>query len=31
VTNDVGFVEGPGGRLILSVFCEDMVDLHVGE
>ena len=22
---------GPGGRLILSVFCEGMADLHVGE
>jgi beta-lactamase class A len=31
VTNDVGFVTGPGGRLILSVFCEAMADLHVGE
>ena len=31
VTNDVGFVTGPGGRLILSVFCEGMADLHVGE
>ena len=24
VTNDVGFVTGPGGRLILAVFCEGM-------
>jgi beta-lactamase class A len=31
VTNDVGFVSGPGGRLILAVFCEGMPDLHVGE
>jgi beta-lactamase class A len=31
VTNDVGFVEGPGGRLILAVFCEGMADLHAGE
>jgi len=31
VTNDVGFVSGPGGRLILAVFCEGMADLHVGE
>jgi beta-lactamase class A len=31
VANDVGFVVGPGGRLILSVFCEGMADLHVGE
>jgi beta-lactamase class A len=31
VTNDVGFVTGPGGRLILAVFCEGMSDLHVGE
>jgi beta-lactamase class A len=31
VTNDVGFVIGPGGRLILAVFCEGMADLHVGE
>jgi beta-lactamase class A len=31
VTNDVGFVTGPGGRLILAVFCEGMADLHVGE
>jgi len=27
----VGFVTGPGGRLILAVFCEGMADLHVGE
>jgi beta-lactamase class A len=31
VTNDVGFVIGPGGRLVLAVFCEGMADLHVGE
>jgi beta-lactamase class A len=31
VTNDVGFVTGPGGQLILAVFCEGMADLHVGE
>ena len=31
MTNDVGFVTGPGGRLILAVFCEGMADLHVGE
>jgi beta-lactamase class A len=31
VTNDVGFVSGPGGRLILAVFCEGMADLHQGE
>jgi hypothetical protein len=24
-------VTGPGGHLILSVFCEGMADLHVGE
>jgi beta-lactamase class A len=31
VTNDVGFIEGPGGRLILAVFCEGMPDQHEGE
>jgi beta-lactamase class A len=31
ITNDVGFVSGSGGRLILAVFCEGMADLHVGE
>jgi beta-lactamase class A len=31
VTNDVGFVTGPDGRLILAVFCEGMADLHIGE
>ena len=31
VTNDVGFVSGPGGRLVLAIFCEGMADLHVAE
>jgi len=31
VTNDVGYVIGPGGRLILAVFCEGMPDQHQGE
>ena len=29
VTNDVGFVEGPNGRLIIAVYCENFPDQHV--
>lgn len=31
VTNDVGFVSTPRGTLLLSIFCEDLADQHVGE
>jgi beta-lactamase class A len=31
VTNDVGFVEGPNGRMIIAVYCENFPDQHVGE
>ena len=31
VTNDVGFVSSEAGRVIVSVFCEDLPDMYVGE
>ena len=31
VTNDVGFVETPAGRIIIAAFCEDFPDQHDGE
>lgn len=31
VTNDVGFVTTPQGTLIVSAFCENLPDQHVGE
>ena len=31
VTNDVGFVCGPGGTLVIAVFCEGFPDQHAGE
>jgi len=31
VTNDVGFVMTDAGTVIISVFCEDLPDQHVGE
>ena len=31
ITNDVGFVETPVGRMILAVFCEGFPDQHDGE
>lgn len=31
VTNDIGFIETDRGVLILSVFCENLPDQHVGE
>jgi beta-lactamase class A len=31
VTNDVGYVMGPNGRLAIAVFCENMADQHIGE
>lgn len=31
VTNDVGFVETPTGRIIIAAFCEDFPDQHDGE
>jgi beta-lactamase class A len=31
VVNDVGFVSGPGGALVLAVFTEDVADPHAGE
>jgi beta-lactamase class A len=31
VTNDVGFVASDRGTVIVSVFCEDLADQHVGE
>ena len=31
VTNDAGFIIGPNGRLIVSVYCENFPDQHVGE
>jgi len=31
VTNDAGFIIAPNGRLIVSVFCENFPDQHVGE
>src|SRR5690606_32442500 len=31
VTNDVGFITSPKGTLIVSVFCENLADQHVGE
>ena len=31
VTNDVGFVSGPTGTLVVAVFCEGFPDQHEGE
>ncbi len=31
VTNDVGFVETPAGRMVVAVFCEGFPDQHDGE
>ena len=31
VTNDVGFVETPRGRMVIAVLCEGMPDQHIGE
>jgi beta-lactamase class A len=31
VTNDAGFIIAPNGRLIVSVYCENFPDQHVGE
>jgi beta-lactamase class A len=31
VTNDVGYVLGPNGRLIIAVYCENFADQHLGE
>jgi beta-lactamase class A len=31
VTNDVGYVIAPNGRLIIAVFCENFADQHAGE
>lgn len=31
VTNDVGFIEAPAGRMVLAVFCEGFPDQHDGE
>lgn len=31
VTNDVGFILSPKGRLVIGVFCEGMPDQHTGE
>lgn len=31
VTNDAGFISTPNGRLILSIYCENFPDQHVGE
>ena len=31
VTNDVGFVSGPDGTLVIAVFCEGFPDQHEGE
>lgn len=31
VTNDVGFVTSAAGTVIVSVFCEELADQHVGE
>jgi beta-lactamase class A len=31
VTNDVGFVSGPAGTLVIAVFCEAFPDQHEGE
>lgn len=31
VTNDAGFILAPNGRLIVSVYCENFPDQHVGE
>jgi beta-lactamase class A len=31
VTNDVGYVVAPNGRLIIAVYCENFPDQHTGE
>lgn len=31
VVNDVGFIAGDGGTVIVSVYCEDLPDMHAGE
>lgn len=31
VTNDVGYVIAPNGRLVIAVFCEHFADQHTGE
>lgn len=31
VTNDVGYVIGPNGRLVIAVYCEHFADQHTGE
>jgi beta-lactamase class A len=31
VTNDVGFVTSDAGTVVISVFCENLADQHVGE
>jgi beta-lactamase class A len=31
VTNDVGYVIGPNGRLVIAAFCENFPDQHTGE
>ncbi len=31
VTNDVGFVETPAGRMVIAIFCEGFPDQHDGE
>lgn len=31
VTNDVGYIAGPNGRLAIAVFCENFADQHTGE
>jgi beta-lactamase class A len=31
VVNDVGFIAGDGGTVIVSVYCENLPDMHTGE
>jgi beta-lactamase class A len=31
VVNDVGFITGTGGTVIVSVYCEDLPDMYTGE
>lgn len=31
VTNDVGYIVAPNGRLIVAVYCEHVADQHIGE
>lgn len=31
VVNDAGFIQTPGGRLVIAVYCENLPDSHTGE